>query len=62
MEKLIRTLALEVLDDPHGISQDAWEALYRVLDQCDTDLAAEFAQAVDGSEGRVFLPEGHGIK
>lgn len=61
MEKLIRTLALELLDDQHGITQDAWNALYVVLEETSVDMAAEFANAVDGSEGRVFLPEGHGL-
>ena len=56
----LRELAVEVLDDPHGITHEAWTILFEML-QTEGEHS-EFAEAVKGAEGRVFLPEGHGIK
>jgi hypothetical protein len=56
----LRELALELLDDPHGITQEAWAVLYALLEASD-DEYEDIAKAVDGSEGRVFLGEDHGL-
>lgn len=52
----LRELAIRLLDDPHGISDVAWDLLSQMLvDSEDIFLAIRKA------EGRVFLPEGHEI-
>ena len=56
----LRELAIEVLDDPHGITHEAWTILYEMVEK--DDQHREFAEMVKGVEGRVFLPEGHGIE
>lgn len=56
----LRELALEVLDDEHGITQDAWAVLYALLEE--QGEHEDIAKAVDGCEGRVYLPEGHGLQ
>jgi len=60
MERL-RELALELLDDPHGISQDAWVVLYALFEASDEDCD-DIAKALKGTEGRVYLRENHGIE
>ena len=58
MNKL-RELALELLDDEHGISTDAWAVLQPMLvENGDQDIL----DAIDGCEGRVYLSEDHGIE
>ena len=55
---MLRNLAMELLDDEHGITQEAWEILFQMLERNgDQDII----DAVTGSEGRVYLRENHGI-
>lgn len=54
----LRELALELLDDEHGISSDAWNVLYSALVEAGHN---DIIQAVDGCDGRVYLSEGHGL-
>lgn len=56
----MRDLAIKVLDDPNGISSLAWEALYKMLSGLgdNNDIIA----AVKKSDGRVYLPDEHGVE
>ena len=58
----IRELALELLDDGEGITQDAWPLLCEMLVDDPEGDSSDIREAVGGSEGRVYLPENHGIK
>jgi len=56
-------LAIAILDDPHGITTEAWEALVEVLELQYSPrppplLIQKLLGAIDGREGRVYLPEG----
>lgn len=59
MEKTqIRDLAINLLDDEHGINADAYETLKNADKNLDcTDIFA----AVDSANGRYFLNEEHGL-
>ena len=58
---MIRELAFELLDDEYGITQDAWTVLFRMFEQS-TEEYQDIVNAVDGSEGRVYLRSDHGIE
>lgn len=58
MERRLRELALELLDDEHGITQDAWAVLFDLLA---VKPHNDIINAVTGSEGRVYLPKDHGL-
>lgn len=49
----LRQMAIEVLNDDHGISQDAWLPLFELLEGNHDDII----QAVEAQDGRLFLPE-----
>lgn len=56
-------LAVAILDDPHGITTEAWEALTEVFKQqygsrSPPPLVQKLIGAIDGCDGRVYLPEG----
>jgi len=55
----LRELAIELLDDEHGITQDAWAVLHEALER---DEHNDIISAVDGNSGRVYLPSDHGIE
>jgi 5-hydroxyisourate hydrolase-like protein (transthyretin family) len=57
----LRELALEVLDDEYGITQDAWAVLFDLLAASNEEYE-DIAEAVTGADGRVFLPENHGLR
>lgn len=54
-------LAVAILDDPHGITTEAWEALIETIKQQYgtrlPPLLRKIIRAVDGCEDRVYLPE-----
>lgn len=60
-------LAVAILDDPHGITTEAWEALTEVFKQQygtrpPPPLVPKLIKAIlvlsDGGDDRVYLPEG----
>jgi hypothetical protein len=53
----LRQLAINLLDDSHGISEDAYDNLQEVLGENHEDIF----NAVEFDKGRYFLPENHGI-
>lgn len=56
----LRNLAIECLDDEHGITMDAWHAFVMAFQNAGVPHN-DFLTAVDGQDGRVYLPEDHGI-
>lgn len=56
-EKLVRELAIQLLDNEHGISTNAWSTLNILLLGIYEDND-DIIQAVECTEGRVYLPEG----
>lgn len=55
----LRTLAIKLLDDDEGITEDAYDYLLSMLD---TKECIEIDSAVRKQSGRVFLPTDHGLK
>ena len=53
---MIRKLAVAVLDDAQGISEDAYTALLECLEEEDAKFLASHVEAIDG---RFYLPENH---
>ena len=54
--RLIRAFVLSVLDDDHGISDDAWVRMLDFLQSAgEMELVAEISRQLDGCDGRVFL-------
>ena len=53
----LRQLAINLLDDEHGISEDAYDGLLQLI----PTGAEEIFAVVEACEGRYFLPEDHGI-
>jgi len=65
MTQTLRDLALDLLDDDHGISMDAWTTLYTLAEQ----EGVEFQDIIDATGvtewiggRRVYLPDEHGIE
>ena len=56
-KKQLRSLAISLLDDAHGISTEAYDHLQDALGENNEDIF----NAVTACEGRYFLPEDHGI-
>ena len=56
----MRELALELLDDGFGISMDAWSCLFPLLEESGEEFQ-DIVDAVETSEGRVYLEEDHGL-
>jgi hypothetical protein len=52
---LFDQLVVEILDDDHGISMDAWDILYRILHR--SGDPQDILTRVRNSDGRVYLPE-----
>lgn len=52
--KSIRSLALSLLDDDEGISEDSWDELRtRLIEEGGN---SDIINAVDGNDGRVYIP------
>jgi len=56
-------LAVAVLDDPHGITTEAWDIFTEAFKQqygsrCPPAKVQKIMGAINGSDGRVYLPEG----
>ncbi len=58
MNDKLKNLAVALLDDDGGISEDAYAAL---LDCLPEDAALELNKEVDANDGRFYLPESHGL-
>ncbi len=59
MNDKLKNLAVRLLDDEDGITEEAYVALLDVLPQ---DLALELNRETKATDGRFYLPEGHGLK
>jgi len=56
MNQQLRNFVLAVLDDDHGISETAWQALHDVLQGSgEFEFAGELACTVDACDGRYYL-------
>jgi hypothetical protein len=60
MKANLRRLALELLDDDHGITQEAWEVLYSLLEKSG-EKYEDIVKTIESSDGRVYLPEDHNL-
>lgn len=54
---MIRELAIELLCDELGISNDAWPLLFQMLEADPDNDNSDIVAALDGGENRVWLPE-----
>lgn len=63
MNQQLINYILATLDDPHGISQVAWEALLTIQfdNQETSDAIADIVNQVDGCEDRYYLPGDHPV-
>lgn len=52
----MRSLALLLLDDSHGITAEAWRVLCDMMEDSG-EYVEDIIQSVKYVEGRVFLPE-----
>jgi len=50
-------LAEAILDDPHGISEEALEALKAAFGSRPCPRFEKMLGAIEGTDGRVYLPE-----
>jgi len=57
MTETLYELAVELLTDPKGISGEAWELLYSLLEN--SDMHRDFVRQITGDEGRIWLPHNH---
>ena len=56
MNQDLRSFVLAVLDDDHGISETAWQALHDLLQGSgEFELAGELSMVTDACEGRYFI-------
>jgi hypothetical protein len=51
---MIRDLALALLDDDNGISEEAWAILQEMLEESGN---GDIMDAIDSAEGRFFISE-----
>lgn len=54
MNMAVRNLALDLLDDEHGVSGKAWK---NMIDWLDDEGCSDIIDAVDACEGRFYLTE-----
>ncbi|MFY4731195.1 hypothetical protein [Nitrospira sp. BLG_2] len=59
MEAKLKRLAVLLLDDDDGITEEAYQALLDVLPE---PLALELNKLVDAVDGRFYLPSGQDWK
>ena len=58
MHKELRDFTLAVLDDDHGITEDAWYRLCDLLQASgELELLGEICRLSDACEGRYFIKE-----
>lgn len=55
MKELLRKLAISLLDDDNGISENSWTLLKCLLEE--ESGFDDILQSVKSTEGRVYLPE-----
>lgn len=58
-EERLKNLAIRLLDDEDGITEDAYAALLDILPE---SLALALNKEVKATEGRFYLPEGHSLQ
>jgi len=58
MKEQLRQLAINLLDDQHGISENAYGALMDTLSIADVECA-DIMKCAEAADGRFFLPENH---
>jgi hypothetical protein len=59
MNDKLKNLAIRLLDDDYGITEEAYSSL---LDAIGDDIATELNRRVKAIEGRYYLPEDHGFQ
>ena len=57
-DKRLKNLAIRLLDDDEGITEDAYGALLDILPE---SLALALNKEVEATDGRFYLPEGHSL-
>jgi hypothetical protein len=57
MNKDLRSVVIDLLDEPNGISQPAFAKLVQFSDRYAVGILDDVFNATDGGEGRVWLNE-----
>jgi hypothetical protein len=57
MNKDLRSVVIDLLDEPNGISQPAFAKLVQFSDRYMVGVLDDVFNATDGGEGRVWLNE-----
>lgn len=55
-----KNLAVRLLDDDEGITEEAYKALLDVMPE--ESLALALNKEVEATDGRFYLPEGHDLQ
>jgi hypothetical protein len=55
----LKNLAVRLLDDEEGITEEAYTALLDILPE---DVALDLNKVVEAAQGRFYLPEDHGLQ
>ncbi len=61
MNQKLRQLAINVLDDGNGISNEAFVSLNELANEAAPNSCNDIFNAVSSADGRFFLPEDHGL-
>lgn len=59
MKDKLKNLAVRLLDDEEGITEEAYTALLDVLSD---EIAVELNKCVEVAQGRFYLSEGHALQ
>jgi hypothetical protein len=54
-------MAIQLLDDEDGISEAGYQALQEFVRETANGSCDDIFSAAHGTQGRVYLPEDHGI-
>jgi hypothetical protein len=60
-KQALRQHVINILDDEHGISAEAYHHLQQFVFDTAPGTCADIFNATEGVQGRVFLNENHGI-
>ena len=61
MNSTLRLLAIALLDDPNGVSEDAWMAFNTYASETAPGECDDIFDGVESSANRFYLPEDHGF-
>lgn len=61
MQKKLRKLAITMLEDDNGISENAFVALHELAEVTQTPFD-DISRRIDATDGRFYLESDHGLK